>query len=91
MAFQGTSTVLLKLHEPLHIELVRRTKLPLPRQEQPLHEVLVRRVPRGDEEVGVADEQAGRGGEEGDRLHHVPRELPEREAEEEPDLAHEEP
>ena len=45
MAFQGTPTVLLQLQVPLQIKLLHGTKLSLPRQKQPLHEVLIRRVP----------------------------------------------
>lgn len=91
MTFQGTLAMLLQLQVPLHIKPMLGAKLSPPRQEEPLHEVLVSRVPRRHQEIGVADKQPGRGREERDRLHHVPRELPECEAEEEADLGHEEP
>lgn len=47
-------------------------------QEAALEEALERGLPLGPEEEGVAGHEVGRGHEEADGLHHVPRQLPER-------------
>lgn len=80
--------VLLQLDEPDDVEVVPLDELPLPGEEEPDEEVLVGGVSGSEHEVGVADDNAGSGGEEGDGLHDVPGELPEGEAEEEADLQH---
>lgn len=72
-----------QLFEAFVVEVLLLEQVPLPTLEDPLHEVLVARIARRDHEVGVAADQATSGGEEGDGLHDVPRELPEREPEEE--------
>lgn len=82
----GHPPVLLQLDEPHHIEVMPLYELSLPGEEEPHKEVLVGGVPRGEHEVGVANHDPRGGGEEGNGLHHVPRELPEGEAEKEPDL-----
>lgn len=78
--------MLLQLNKPRHIKIMPLNELPLPGEEEPHEEVLVGGVPGGEHEVGVANHDPCTGGEEGDGLHHVPRELPEGEAEEEADL-----
>lgn len=88
---QRKLALLLQLCEAIHIKLMLYEEFPLPGEEEPLHQVLVSRVPRGEEEVSIADEKPSGGGEEGDGLHDVPRELPEGEAEEEAHLQDEEP
>ena len=87
---QGILAAPLELQVLVQVEVLPLDQLPLPRLEHPLHEVTVGWVPCCDEEVRVPHNQARRGREERDGLHDVPRELPEREPEEEADLGDQE-
>lgn len=88
---QRTFTAPLELQVPIQVEVLPLNQLLLPRLKQPLHEVSVSWIPWCDEEVGIPYNQACRGGEEGDGLHDIPRELPEGEPEKEPNLCDQEP
>lgn len=46
--------VLLQVHIPPNIEIVPLYQLPLSREEQPLEQILISRIPRGEHKVGVA-------------------------------------